>query len=81
MLATASATKPDRGTMPGMLPGTVLGHEAVGVVEETGSAVRGGFKTTPSADCRAVALVPAAIPASAPAAASAAKRPTRSTAG
>ncbi|WP_232330543.1 alcohol dehydrogenase catalytic domain-containing protein [Nocardia fusca] len=30
-----------RGTMPGMLPGTVLGHEAVGVVEETGSAVRG----------------------------------------
>jgi threonine dehydrogenase-like Zn-dependent dehydrogenase len=23
-----------RGTMPGMVPGTVLGHEAVGVVEE-----------------------------------------------
>ncbi|MEV6253136.1 alcohol dehydrogenase catalytic domain-containing protein [Nocardia sp. NPDC051911] len=30
-----------RGTMPGMQPGTVLGHEAVGVVEETGAAVRG----------------------------------------
>lgn len=30
-----------RGTMPGMVPGTVLGHEAIGVVEETGSAVRG----------------------------------------
>ncbi|WP_040835455.1 alcohol dehydrogenase catalytic domain-containing protein [Nocardia brevicatena] len=30
-----------RGTMPGMVPGTVLGHEAVGVVEETGTAVRG----------------------------------------
>ena len=25
-----------RGTMPGMRPGTILGHEAVGVVEETG---------------------------------------------
>ncbi|HLS76161.1 MAG TPA: alcohol dehydrogenase catalytic domain-containing protein [Nocardia sp.] len=30
-----------RGTMPGMAPGTVLGHEAVGEVLETGSAVRG----------------------------------------
>ncbi|KAA9150306.1 glutathione-dependent formaldehyde dehydrogenase [Amycolatopsis acidicola] len=30
-----------RGTMPGMREGTVLGHEAVGVVTETGSAVRG----------------------------------------
>lgn len=30
-----------RGTMPGMQPGTVLGHEAVGVVEEVGDAVRG----------------------------------------
>ncbi|MFC0438305.1 zinc-dependent alcohol dehydrogenase [Kutzneria buriramensis] len=30
-----------RGTMPGMRPGTVLGHEAVGVVTEVGSAVRG----------------------------------------
>lgn len=30
-----------RGTMPGMVPGTVLGHEAVGVVEDTGTAVRG----------------------------------------
>jgi threonine dehydrogenase-like Zn-dependent dehydrogenase len=29
-----------RGTMPGMTPGTVLGHEGVGVVEDTGSAVR-----------------------------------------
>jgi threonine dehydrogenase-like Zn-dependent dehydrogenase len=30
-----------RGTMPGMVPGTILGHEAVGVVEEVGDAVRG----------------------------------------
>ncbi|GAB3656822.1 zinc-dependent alcohol dehydrogenase [Glycomyces tarimensis] len=30
-----------RGTMPGMVEGTILGHEAVGVVEETGPAVRG----------------------------------------
>ncbi|KIA64302.1 alcohol dehydrogenase catalytic domain-containing protein [Nocardia vulneris] len=30
-----------RGTMPGMVPGTVLGHEAVGVVVEVGAAVRG----------------------------------------
>jgi threonine dehydrogenase-like Zn-dependent dehydrogenase len=30
-----------RGTMPGMVEGTVLGHEAVGVVEETGPEVRG----------------------------------------
>lgn len=30
-----------RGTMPGMVPGTILGHEAVGVVEEVGPAVRG----------------------------------------
>lgn len=30
-----------RGTLPGMVPGTILGHEAVGVVEETGAAVRG----------------------------------------
>lgn len=29
-----------RGTMPGMRPGTILGHEAVGVVEETGRNVR-----------------------------------------
>lgn len=29
-----------RGTMPGMRPGTILGHEAVGVVEETGPSVR-----------------------------------------
>lgn len=29
-----------RGTMPGMRPGTVLGHEGVGVVEEVGSEVR-----------------------------------------
>jgi len=29
-----------RGTMPGMAPGTILGHEGVGVVEEAGSAVR-----------------------------------------
>lgn len=30
-----------RGTMAGMREGTILGHEAVGVVEEVGSAVRG----------------------------------------
>jgi threonine dehydrogenase-like Zn-dependent dehydrogenase len=29
-----------RGTMPGMRPGTILGHEAVGVVAETGRNVR-----------------------------------------
>ena len=29
-----------RGTMPGMTPGTILGHEGVGVVEEVGRAVR-----------------------------------------
>ncbi len=29
-----------RGTMTGMEPGTILGHEAVGVVEEVGSDVR-----------------------------------------
>ncbi|WP_433685404.1 alcohol dehydrogenase catalytic domain-containing protein [Nocardia sp. CA-119907] len=33
-----------RGTMAGMRPGTVLGHEAVGVILETGSAVRGFVK-------------------------------------
>jgi len=29
-----------RGTMPGMKPGTILGHEGVGLVEEVGSGVR-----------------------------------------
>lgn len=29
-----------RGTMPGMKPGTILGHEGVGVVEEVGKEVR-----------------------------------------
>ncbi|KAA0131570.1 glutathione-dependent formaldehyde dehydrogenase [Gimesia chilikensis] len=29
-----------RGTFPGMQEGTILGHEGVGIVEETGSAVR-----------------------------------------
>ena len=29
-----------RGTMPGMKPGTVLGHEGVGVVQEVGRDVR-----------------------------------------
>ncbi len=29
-----------RGTMAGMVPGTILGHEAVGVVEEVGRGVR-----------------------------------------
>jgi threonine dehydrogenase-like Zn-dependent dehydrogenase len=30
-----------RGTLPGMVQGTILGHEAVGVVEDVGPAVRG----------------------------------------
>src|ERR1051326_6778521 len=29
-----------RGTLPGMTPGTILGHEAVGIVEEVGKQVR-----------------------------------------
>jgi threonine dehydrogenase-like Zn-dependent dehydrogenase len=29
-----------QGTMPGMVPGTILGHEGVGVVEEIGTGVR-----------------------------------------
>lgn len=29
-----------RGTLPGMVPGTILGHEGVGVVEELGADVR-----------------------------------------
>ena len=29
-----------RGTMTGMVPGTILGHEGVGIVQETGSQVR-----------------------------------------
>src|SRR3954469_16266891 len=29
-----------RGTMPGMKPGTVLGHEGVGIIEALGSDVR-----------------------------------------
>src|SRR2546430_11966335 len=29
-----------RGTMAGMKPGTILGHEGVGIVEEVGTAVR-----------------------------------------
>ncbi|MBX9573067.1 MAG: glutathione-dependent formaldehyde dehydrogenase [Candidatus Obscuribacterales bacterium] len=29
-----------RGTMPGMKPGTILGHEAVGIVEKVGSEVK-----------------------------------------
>lgn len=33
-----------RGTMAGMQPGTVVGHEGVGVIEELGSAVRGFSK-------------------------------------
>ncbi len=29
-----------RGTLPGMEPGTILGHEGVGIIEEAGRAVR-----------------------------------------
>ena len=29
-----------RGTLPGMVPGTILGHEGVGIVEEVGRKVR-----------------------------------------
>jgi threonine dehydrogenase-like Zn-dependent dehydrogenase len=29
-----------RGTFPGMRPGTILGHEGVGIVEEIGPNVR-----------------------------------------
>src|SRR5947199_9211539 len=29
-----------RGTMPGMRPGTILGHEGVGVIEAVGADVR-----------------------------------------
>ncbi|HLY98412.1 MAG TPA: zinc-dependent alcohol dehydrogenase [Candidatus Angelobacter sp.] len=29
-----------RGTVPGMVPGTIMGHEGVGVVQEVGTAVR-----------------------------------------
>src|SRR5690242_13617538 len=29
-----------RGTLPGMRPGTILGHEAVGIVEEVGPEIR-----------------------------------------
>jgi threonine dehydrogenase-like Zn-dependent dehydrogenase len=29
-----------RGTMPGMQPGTIMGHEGVGIVEEVGKGVR-----------------------------------------
>ena len=29
-----------RGTLPGMKPGTILGHEAVGIIEELGAQVR-----------------------------------------
>ena len=29
-----------RGTVPGMKPGTILGHEAIGIVEEVGKKVR-----------------------------------------
>src|SRR3954468_18005699 len=28
-----------RGTMPGMVPGTILGHEGIGIVEEVGGEV------------------------------------------
>lgn len=37
-----------RGTMPDMVEGTVLGHEAVGVVEEVGAKVRGSRRVTAS---------------------------------
>lgn len=33
-----------RGTLPGMVPGTVLGHEGIGIVEEVGPDVRNLLK-------------------------------------
>jgi len=33
-----------RGTMPGMKPGTILGHEGIGIVEEIGKDVRNSRK-------------------------------------
>jgi len=41
-----------RGTLPGMVPGTILGHEGVGVIEQVGQGVRnlkaGGWVLIPS---------------------------------
>ena len=37
-----------RGTMPGMEPGTILGHEGVGVVEEVGTACATSASATAS---------------------------------
>ena len=59
-----------RGTMPGMKPGTILGHEAVGVVEELGDRVRnltvGDRVVVPSTiacgSCAANRLCPSARP-------------------
>lgn len=33
-----------RGTLPGMIPGTIMGHEGVGIVEEVGKEVRNVFE-------------------------------------
>lgn len=35
-----------RGSVSGMKPGTILGHEAVGIVEKVGSDVRNSSATT-----------------------------------
>ena len=56
-----------RGTMPGMEPGTILGHEGVGVVEEVGTAVRnfkvGDRVVIPSTiSCGHCSLLPRRLP-------------------
>ena len=35
-----------RGTLPGMVPGTILGHEGVGIVEEVGGEGLGDVRIT-----------------------------------
>ena len=50
-----------RGTLPGMKPGTILGHEAVGTVVEVGSAVttiEPGASTARSSACAGLMASP-----------------------
>ncbi len=59
-----------RGTLPGMSPGTILGHEGVGIVEQVGSGVRnlspGDRVVIPSTSV--AEIVPTAVPATTPSA-------------